>query len=118
MQMIEVVMIILLALSALFSILGVIGLFRFKDAYMRMHAGGLVGSFGLIFAVAAAIVFAANEIAGGNSAYIGFIFHVAFALIVVLVTAVISTHVIARSAHRSGNKPIASVDALEGEKKE
>lgn len=118
MQTIEVVIIILLALSALFSILGVIGLFRFKDAYMRMHAGGLVGSFGLIFAAAAAIVFAANEIAGGNSGYISFILHVALALVVVLVTAVISTHVIARSAHRSGQKPIASVDALEEAKKE
>jgi len=115
--MIEIAVIILLALSLLFSILGVIGLFRFKDAYTRMHAGGLVGSFGLIFAVAAAIVYAANEISLGNSAYISFIFHVAFALLIVLVTAIVSTHVIARAAHRSGNKPIALVDALEEEAK-
>lgn len=115
--MINVAVIILLVLSAIFSIIGVLGLFRFKDTYMRMHAGGIVGSFGLLFAGAAIIVFAACNVADGDADYISFICHGALALLVTLITATTSTHIIARSAHRSGNKPKASIDALEEDKK-
>ncbi len=115
--MMDTVIIILLAISAVFSIIGVIGLFRLSDAYMRMHAGGIVGSFGLLFAGAATIVFATCTVAAGNSGYISFICHAALALIVTLITASTSTHIIARSAHRSGVKPKVSVDALEEEHK-
>lgn len=108
----EIAIIILLAIAAVFSILGVIGLFRLPDFYTRTHSAGLVGSFGLLFTAAAVIVFAAGEVAAGNSGYVSFIFHAVFALIIVLITATTSTHIIARSAHRSGNYPIASVDAL------
>ncbi|HJJ35795.1 MAG TPA: monovalent cation/H(+) antiporter subunit G [Methanocorpusculum sp.] len=115
--MINTVTIVLLIISAVFSTIGIIGLFRFKDTYMRMHAGGIVGSFGFLFAGAAVIVFAACNVADGDADYIGFICHAALAIIVTLFTATTSTHIIARSAHRSGNKPKASVDALEEEKK-
>lgn len=115
--MIDIAVIILLALSAIFCILGVIGLFRFKDAYTRVHAAGLVSGLGFIFVVAAAIVYAASEISVGNTAYVSFIFHVAFAFIVVLITAIVSTHVIMRSAYHSGNVPKVKVDALKEEKK-
>ena len=115
--MIETVILILLLISAVFSILGVIGLFRFPDFYTRVHAAGLIGSFGLLFAAAAVIVFAANEIASGNAGYTNFIFHAVFALIVVLITATTSTHIIARGAYKSGHMPKVSVNALKEEKK-
>lgn len=115
--MINAAIIILLIISAIFSIIGVIGLFRFKDAYMRMHAGGIVGSFGLLFTGVAIIVFAACNVADGDSDYIGFICHAVLAILVTLITATTSTHIIARSAHRSGSKPKVSIDALEEDKK-
>ena len=115
--MIDIVILILLIIAAVFSILGVIGLFRFPDFYTRTHAAGLVGSFGLLFTAAAVIVFAAGEVSSGNSGYVSFIFHAVFALIVVLITATTSTHIIARSAHRSGTMPKASVDALKEDEK-
>ena len=113
----EIAIIIFLAIAAVFSILGVIGLFRLPDFYTRTHSAGLVGSFGLLFTAAAVIVFAAGEVAAGNSGYVSFIFHAVFALIIVLITATTSTHIIARSAHRSGHFPTASVDALKDSRK-
>ncbi|HJJ31621.1 MAG TPA: monovalent cation/H(+) antiporter subunit G [Methanocorpusculum sp.] len=115
--MIEIVVLILLIISAVFSILGVIGLFRFPDFYTRVHAAGLIGSFGLLFAAAGVIVFAANEIASGNAGYTNFIFHAAFAIVIILITATTSTHIIARGAHKSGHLPKVSVNALQEEKK-
>ena len=111
--MMDIVVIVLIALSAVFSLLGVIGLYRFADPYTQMHAAGVVGSLGLLFTGAGVIVFAACNIAEGNAGYISFICHAALALIVTLITATTSTHIIARSAHRSGTKPQVSVDALE-----
>ena len=113
--MTEIAVIILLVISAVFSILGVIGLFRFPDFYTRMHAAGLVGSFGLLFSAAAAIVFAVEQIITGTEGYLGFIFHIIFAVVLVVIAATTSTHVIARAAHRSGHAP-QGADALQEEK--
>lgn len=84
---------------------------------MRFHAAGIVGSLGLLFTGAAVLVFAGWQNSLGDSDYIGFICHAVLALLVTLITATTSTHIIARSAHRSGNKPKVSLDALEEEKK-
>ena len=56
--MIETAIIILVVLSLFFSILGVIGLFRFPDFYTRIHAAGLAGSFGVLLAGFAVLLYA------------------------------------------------------------
>ncbi len=111
--MIETAIVILVLLSLVFSILGVAGLFRFPDFYTRIHAAGLVGSFGLLFAGFAVLLYAYVLYAAGEAAWFNYGAHVLLALAVVVVTATTSTHAIARSAYRSGNMPKdASVDAL------
>ena len=113
---IEIAVLILLALSAVFCLLGVIGLFRFPDFYTRTHAAGLVGGLGFLFAAAGAIVYAVGETAS-NGGYFSFILHIAFAALLVFIASTTSTHVIARSAHKSGLKPEgAAVDTLEEDK--
>ncbi|MDO5844987.1 MAG: monovalent cation/H(+) antiporter subunit G [Methanocorpusculum sp.] len=110
---VEIAIIILLALSLIFSVLGVIGLFRFPDFYTRIHAAGLVSSFGLIFAGIAVLVFAINAFMGGAGEYLNYSLHLIIAMIVVIITGTTSTHAIARSAYRSGNVPrVHVIDAL------
>lgn len=111
---VEIAIIILLILSAGFSVIGVIGLFRFPDFYTRTHAAGLVNSFGVIFAGAAALVFAINELVSfGRGEYLNYSAHLAVAIVVMFITSTTSTHAIARSAYRSGNVPrIYVTDAL------
>ncbi len=112
--MIETAIIILVVLSLFFSILGVIGLFRFPDFYTRIHAAGLVGSFGVLFAGFAVLLYAYTLWAAGEEAWFNYGAHVLLALAVVVVTATTSTHAIARSAYRSGNTPkVHVIDALE-----
>ena len=113
--MIETAIVILVLLSLIFSILGVAGLFRFPDFYTRIHAAGLVGSFGLGHAnnVYACLYNCLNVFLTGEAAWFNYGAHVLLALAVVVVTATTSTHAIARSAYRSGNMPKdASIDAL------
>ncbi len=111
--MMETVILIFVVLSLIFSILGVAGLFRFPDFYTRIHAAGLVGSFGLLFAGASVLLYAYTLYAAGESAWFNYGAHVILALAIVVVTATTSTHAIARSAYRSGNMPKdVSVDAL------
>ncbi|MDR0980777.1 MAG: monovalent cation/H(+) antiporter subunit G [Methanocalculaceae archaeon] len=112
--MIDTVIVILVLLSLFFSILGVIGLFRFPDFYTRIHAAGLVGSFGVLFAGFAVLLYAFTLWAAGEEAWFNYGAHVLLALVVVVVTATTSTHAIARSAYRSGNTPkVHVIDALE-----
>ena len=112
--MIETAIIIFVLLSLFFSILGVVGLFRFPDFYTRIHAAGLVGSFGVLFAGFAVLLYAYTLWAAGEEAWFNYGAHVLLALVVVVVTATTSTHAIARSAYRSGNTPkVHVIDALE-----
>lgn len=103
--MTDIIIIILTILAALFSLIGVIGLFRLPDFYTRMHAAGLIGSFGLLFTAAAAIIYAITATINGAEGYLGFIFHILFAVILVIIAATTSTHIIARAAHRTGHTP-------------
>lgn len=112
--MIDELIILFVVLSLLFSILGVIGLFRFPDFYTRIHAAGLVGSFGLLFAGLAVLLYAYVLYTAGEPAWFNYGAHVLLALAVVVVTSTTSTHAIARSAYRSGNTPkVHVIDALE-----
>ncbi len=110
--MIEIIITICVVIAVFFSVIGVIGLFRFPDFYTRIHAAGLVGSFGLLFMGLAVFIYAAGLWIDGNEAWLNFGAHVLFALVIVVITSTTSTHAIARSAYRSGNMPKAKVDAL------
>ncbi len=111
--MIDALIILFVVLSVVFSILGVIGLFRFPDFYTRIHAAGLVGSFGILFAGLAVLLYAYTLYVAGQDAWLNYGAHVLLALIIVVVTATTSTHAIARSAYRSGNTPkVHVIDAL------
>ncbi|MDU9377125.1 Na(+)/H(+) antiporter subunit G1 [Methanocorpusculaceae archaeon Sp1] len=110
--MIDEIIILFIVISIIFSVLGVIGLFRFPDFYTRIHAAGLVGSFGLLFAGLGVLLYAYTLYAAGDEAWFNYGAHVLLALIIVVVTASTSTHAIARSAYRSGNTPKIQMDAL------
>lgn len=110
--MIDIIVTVCVLISLIFSILGVIGLFRFPDFYTRIHAAGLVGSFGILFMGAAVLIYAAGLFFSGEGAWLNFGAHILIALVVTVITGTTSTHAIARSAYRSGNAPIAKNDAL------
>ncbi|MDR3102099.1 MAG: monovalent cation/H(+) antiporter subunit G [Methanocalculaceae archaeon] len=115
--MIEELIVIFVVTSIVFSALGVAGLFRFPDFYTRIHAAGLVGSFGVLFAGLAVLLYAYLLYAAGEPVWFNYGAHVLFALAIVVVTATTSTHAIASSAYRSGNTPKRLVvDALEQDK--
>lgn len=83
----------LMLAGALFTLTAAIGILRLPDLYTRMHAAskaGTVGS-GLIFL---AIGFHSGEIATFVRAFAGIAFFV--------LTAPISAHLLARSAHQVG----------------
>lgn len=111
--MIETLIVICVVIAVIFSIIGVAGLFRFPDFYTRIHAAGLVGSFGMLFSVTAVLLYSYLLYTSGESEWLNFAGHVILALVIVFLTATTSTHAIARSAYRSGNLPKNTViDAL------
>ena len=56
--MIEGMLILLILLGAVFCLVAAIGLVRFKDLYMRLHAATKAGAFGgSLIAIASAIYF-------------------------------------------------------------
>ena len=85
-----------LIVSAIFALLGAIGLFRFKDCYMRMHAATLVSIGGVM--VSLLVVAAQNY---------GTVYFAKIILIVVflVLTNPVSSHAILDAAHRVGISP-------------
>lgn len=103
----------LLGIGLLFNILAVVGLLRFPDVYTRLHASTKCTTFGMIFIVAAAMVYGfmmhSDAASGGQFAW-----HALFALGAVMLTNPTGAHAISRAAHKSGVKPAqAVVDRLE-----
>jgi len=81
--------------GALFSLTAAIGLNRFPDFYTRMHAAskaGTVGSGLLLLGVG----LYSQELAVFARSFVGFLF--------VVLTAPISAHLLAKSAHQVGYK--------------
>ena len=85
----------LLLLGALIGLIGAIGVLRLPDSYTRMHAASKAGALG------------AALILGGVAAATSGAFALAavFALVIVLATAPLAAHAMARAAHRSGMTP-------------
>jgi len=102
--MIELLIYAMLFIGITFHILGALGLHRFSDVYMRLHASTLCTTFGTIFialsAITYAIMFSSIQLAA----------HSAFAVVFVMIAGATGSHAIARAAYRSGIKPIIALD--------
>lgn len=99
---------LLLVGGALFTLVAAIGILRFDDVYMRMHAASKAGTLGSGMAL---IALAAHslEIDVVTRALAGVVFF--------MLTAPISAHLLARAAYLAGYRPCAAtrVDAYAGE---
>ncbi len=108
--MIEYVAYVLLAIGSLCSVIGAIGIVRFPDFYNRVHADTVV-----IVGGAMMLIFGAG-LSGGLD-----IFTVKAILIALIVffTNPVSSHALARAAHKSGVKLWSKsvVDKLEEDKR-
>lgn len=86
----------LIVAGALVSLLGAIGVLRLPDSYSRMHAASKAGVLGAVLLLAAVALASAGELA--LEALLG--------VLILLASAPLAAHAIARAAHRSGVKPV------------
>ena len=94
--MIALMLPICLLVGSAFVLLAAIGVFRFADAYQRMHAATKAGAFGgAILALGAGFHF------GTTRAWIEVVLMMAF----FYSTMPVAAHLIARAGHRVGIKP-------------
>jgi len=101
---------IFLVIGVIFNTLGVIGLLRFPDLYTRMHATTKATTFGSIFTLLA-VVFAGGWLfyTEADSQYLTLGIHAAIAIVALAFTNAVSSHALARAAHRSGILPHPAV---------
>lgn len=95
---------LLILLGAVFTLFGAIGLLRLPDGYTRMHAASKAGALG------AALILSGLALASGGD----WALKAVIAVAVLLATAPLAAHAIARAAHRAGCEPVvgAQGDAL------
>jgi multicomponent Na+:H+ antiporter subunit G len=107
-----------LLISLIFNCLGVVSLYRFPDAYTRLHGATKCSTFGTLFAVFGLLLysftrFLAEEGVESDRFLVLFI-HTAIAAVVLLISNPTGAHALARAAHRSGVLPYPAVtDSLE-----
>lgn len=78
---------IILGMIAIFS--GIIGFFRFPDFYTKIHAAGVIESFGIPLSLIG-LAFLQNDFTSS--------FKLVFAVILILILNPISTHALAKAA--------------------
>lgn len=115
MTILEALTLFFLAIGIIFNTLGVIGLLRFPDLYTRMHATTKATTFGSVFTTLAVVLYSIGMFAGtSDSQFMVLGIHAAIVALALAFTNAVSSHAIARAAHRSGIKPEpAVVDRLE-----
>jgi len=91
--MIEIIESILLLGGAGFCLIAAIGVVRFPDLYVRMHAATKAGTLGAGLALLAIVV---------GSGDLGTIIRAIAAMLFLLLTAPIGAHLLARAAYASG----------------
>jgi multicomponent Na+:H+ antiporter subunit G len=111
----EAFIIFFLAVGTFFNGLGVLGLLRFPDIYTRMHAATKATTFGSIFTSLAVIVFGIGSFVGTvNNQFLILAIHALVATVALAMTNAVSSHALARAAHRMGIKPSPAIcDKLE-----
>ncbi len=101
---------IIIYIAGLFAIIGAIGLFRFKDFYLRSHAATIITVGGVTLALVGAMV---------KTAFLGpFFFKILIIIILLVLTSPTSTHAIAKRAYEMGIMPVLNDDGKNHEKKE
>lgn len=85
----------LILAGSLLCLMGAIGVLRLPDAYTRMHAASKAGALGAVLILAGAAAASSGEAA----------LEAMLALLVILATAPLAAHVVARAAYRAGVKP-------------
>lgn len=116
-MIVDIITYIFIAIGCSAELLGVIGLNRFPDPYLKMHATTINTTFGSIFLIGAVVIQSVRMwIAEGlTSPQSILVLHALVILVGILVTGPTSSHAIGRAAHKSGVKPVrAVVDDLEG----
>lgn len=96
---------VLVLAGALFSLLGALGVWRLPDAYSRMHSASKAGALGAILVLLGALL------ATSGHAW----FRILLAIVILLVSAPMAAHIIARAGHLTGVRPRVGPlgDALE-----
>lgn len=106
----EGVIILCLVIGTIFNSLGVLGLLRFPDLYTRMHATTKATTFGSVFTSFAVIIFGIwSFIRTADLQFTTLAIHALIATIALAVTNAVSSHAIARAAHKMGIKPKPAV---------
>lgn len=88
--------VLLLFIGACFALTASIGLLRLPDLYTRMHAASKAGTLGSGLSLLALAVYA-FELSVASRAFAGIVFF--------LLTAPVSSHLLARAAYLTGTKP-------------
>lgn len=106
----EWLILLFLSIGIIFNTLGVIGLHRFPDVYTRMHAATKATTFGSVFTSLAVVAYAAaSYLTTTDAQFITLGLHTVLAVIALALTNAVSSHALARAAHRSGIMPTPSV---------
>ena len=95
-QIAEYIAIVLMIIGAIFSFSGTVGLLRFPDFYTRIHSLGLNDSFGApVMLVGLSFDIGLNIIT----------LKIILLIIIMMITGALGTHILAKSAYRSGVMP-------------
>ena len=110
-MVLDIISYIILAIGCLFCLLVAIGVHRFPDPYTRLHATGMLSTFGAIFVIGSVIIQAVGSwIAEGfGSSQQILALHALVALLSILLASPTATHAIARASHKSGIKAARAV---------
>ncbi len=105
---IEILTSIILLVGVFFALAGAIGLVRFPDVYCRLHAAGLTTSLGVPIVLLAALVYFSLESRTLSLKAL-------LALVFIMLTSPVGTHMIGWSAFRTGVPMTKGSDAREME---
>ena len=96
----------LLLFSLFFHLMSVVAMYRFPDAYNRIHGLAQCTTCGTIFSVLAVLVYSLGRwFMDGESRFIVFFIHAAIAWAVLFFTNPTAVHALARAMIRSGLAP-------------
>ena len=102
--MIEVIASVLLLVGAGFAAVAGLGVLRFGDVFLRMHAATKAGTLGVgLIAIAAAIMMPVDTVIARTLLVIAFL----------LLTAPVAAHLVGRAAWRNGTLLTGGVDGKE-----
>lgn len=115
MDIVIIIITLFLLIGIIFNGLGVLGLLRFPDLYTRMHATTKATTFGSIFTSLAVVLFGIwSYIRTVDGQFITLAIHAFIATLALAITNAVSSHALARAAHKMGIKPMPAVcDRLE-----